>query len=334
VTPLRIGIIGTGNMGQEHARRLAGVPGAALVAVADVNVEQAKRVAEAAGARALADSHELIGSDAVEAVLIASPSDTHEEFTQACIAAGKPMFCEKPLAPTADACLRVLAAETAQPRRLVQVGFMRRYDDDFRALKQTLDSGQLGRALLLHCRHRNPDSLPGFTSDMMITDSVVHDIDMTRWLLGQEVTAASVFQPRSSSLAPEGLLDPQLVLLETAEGVVVDVESFVNCQYGYDIRYELVGETGTASLGETAGVHVRQRGRHHGRVPASYQERFGSAYQRELRAWVAGACSGELTGPSAWDGYATTAVAEACVQALHEGCRATVALADRPAFYA
>jgi len=332
---LRIGVIGAGNMGQEHVRRLAGVPGAELAAVADVNAEQAKRVAEAAGARALADSDELIGSDAVEAVLIASPGETHEAFTLACIAAGKPVLCEKPLASTADACLRVLAAEAVgpRPRRLVQVGFMRRYDDDFRALKQTLDSGQLGRALLLHCRHRNPDSLSGFTSDMMITDSVVHDIDTTRWLLGQEITAAQVFTPRRSSLAPAGLQDPQLVVLEAADGVLVDVESFVNCQYGYDIRYELVGETGTASLGEAGGVHLRQQSGHHGRIPDGYQERFGSAYERELRAWVAGVLRGELTGPSAWDGYAAAAVAEACVQARHGGRRTLVELAERPALY-
>jgi myo-inositol 2-dehydrogenase/D-chiro-inositol 1-dehydrogenase len=330
---LTIGVVGTGNMGQEHIRRLAGVPGAEVVAVSDVNAEQAKRVSETVGARAYSDGHDLIGSDAVQAVIIASPGDTHEEFTLACIAADKPVLCEKPLAPTVDACLRVLAAEAAGSRRLVQVGFMRRYDDGFQALKATLDGGQIGRALLLHCRHRNAVTPPGFTSDMMITDSVVHDIDVTRWLLGQEIVAATVFKPRPSSKAPEGLQDPQLVVLETAQGVLVDVESFVNCQFGYDIRYELVGETGTASLGEVAGVHVRQQGRHHGPIPADFRERFGGAYQSELQKWVAGVLDGEVTGPSAWDGYATTAVAEACVQALTEGRRAVVELADRPALY-
>ncbi len=331
---LTIGVVGTGNMGQEHIRRLAGVPGAEVVAVSDVNAEQAKQVAETVGARAYSDGHDLIGSDAVQAVIIASPGFTHEEFTLACIAADKPVLCEKPLAPTVDACLRVLGAEAAESRRLVQVGFMRRYDDGFRAMKETLDGGQIGRALLLHCRHRNAVAPPGFTSDMMITDSVVHDIDVTRWLLGQEIVAATVFKPRPSSKASEGLLDPQLVVLETAEGVLVDVESFVNCQYGYDIRYELVGEMGTASLGELPGVHVRQQGRHYGPIPADFRERFGGAYQSELQEWVTGVLRGEVTGPSAWDGYATTAVAEGCVQALTEGRRTVVELADRPALYA
>jgi myo-inositol 2-dehydrogenase / D-chiro-inositol 1-dehydrogenase len=331
---LDVGVVGTGMMGQDHVQRLAtSVPDAHVVAVSDVVVEQAKRVGERVGARVYADGHDLIADDGVQAVLVASPGPTHEELTLACIAAGKPVLCEKPLAPTTDACLRVLEAEAALPRRLVQVGFMRRYDDGFRALKERLDDGQVGRALLLHCRHRNASVPPGFTSDMMITDSVVHDIDMTRWLLGQEIVAASVFKARPSSLAPAGLQDPQMVLLETDQGVLVDVESFVSCQFGYDIRYELVGETGTISLGEEPGPLVRQQGRHHGPIPADWRERFGPSYQRELQEWVAGALEGRITGPSCWDGYATTAVAEAAVESLASGSRTAVALVDRPALY-
>ncbi|HKO85130.1 MAG TPA: Gfo/Idh/MocA family oxidoreductase, partial [Actinomycetota bacterium] len=297
-------------------------------------VEGARQVGEQVGARAYADGHELIGDDQVQAVLIASPGPTHEEFTLACLAADKPVLCEKPLAPTIDACLRVLEAEAAKPRRLVQVGFMRRYDDDFRALKATVDAGRVGRPLLLHCRHRNATVPPGFTTDMMITDSVVHDIDVTRWLLGQEIVATTVYKARRTSKAPEGLADPQMVVLETAEGVVVDVESFVTCQFGYDIRYELVGETGTLSLSEEAGVLVRQDGQYHGPIPADYRERFAGAYQGELQEWVDGVLAGQVTGPSAWDGYATQAVAEAAVESQTKGDRIPVELAERPALYA
>jgi myo-inositol 2-dehydrogenase/D-chiro-inositol 1-dehydrogenase len=321
-------------MGRFHVERLAtSVPGAQVVAVSDVFVEGARQVGEQVGARAYADGHELIGDDQVQAVLIASPGPTHEEFTLACLAADKPVLCEKPLAPTIDACLRVLEAEAAKPRRLVQVGFMRRYDDAFRALKATVDAGRVGRPLLLHCRHRNATVPPGFTTDMMITDSVVHDIDVTRWLLGQEIVAATVLKARPSSLAPEGLQDPQMVLLETAEGVLVDVESFVTCQYGYDIRYELVGESGTVSLGEQPGVQVRAEGGHHGPVPADFRERFAAAYQLELQTWVAGVLQGQVTGPSAWDGYATQAVAEAGVESQAKGGRVPVELVERPALY-
>jgi myo-inositol 2-dehydrogenase / D-chiro-inositol 1-dehydrogenase len=187
---------------------------------------------------------------------------------------------------------------------------------------------------MLHCRHRNPDVPPGFTTDMMITDSVVHDIDVTRWLLGQEIVATTVYKARRTSKAPEGLADPQMVMLETAEGVVVDVESFVTCQFGYDIRYELVGETGTLSLSEQAGVLVRQDGQYHGPIPADYRERFAGAYQHELQEWVDGVLAGQVIGPSAWDGYATQAVAEAAVESQTKGDRVQVELVERPALYA
>src|SRR5919107_1957909 len=332
---LRIGVVGTGQMGRYHVERLASsVLGAQVVAVSDVFVEGARQVAEQVGARAYADGHELIGDDQVDAVLIASPGPTHEEFTLACLAADKPVLCEKPLAPTVDACLRVLEAEAAKPRRLIQVGFMRRYDDGFRALKAATDAGRVGRPLLLHCRHRNAAVPPGFTSDMMITDSVVHDIDVTRWLLGQEIVATTVFKARPSSLAPEGLQDPQMVMLESADGVLVDVESFVTCQFGYDIRYELVGESGTVALGEPPGVRVRAEGGYHGPIPADFRERFAVAYQSELEEWVSGVLDGQVVGPSAWDGYATQAVAEAGVESQTKGGRVTVELAERPPLYA
>jgi myo-inositol 2-dehydrogenase/D-chiro-inositol 1-dehydrogenase len=169
---------------------------------------------------------------------------------------------------------------------------------------------------------------------MMITDSVVHDIDVTRWLLGQEIVAATVLKARPSSLAPAGLEDPQMVLLETVEGVLVDVESFVTCQYGYDIRYELVGESGTVALGEQPGVQLRAEGRHQGPIPADYRERFGAAYQSELQEWVSGVLDGQVVGPSAWDGYATQAVAEAAVESQIKGGRVAVDLVERPALYA
>jgi len=332
---LKIGVVGTGTMGRYHLQRLAtSVSNAQVVAVSDVDVEQAKRVADAAGgARVQPDGHDLIGDDDVDAVIVASPGFTHEEYTRACIAAGKPVLCEKPLALETDACLRVLEAEAALPERLVQVGFMRRYDDGYRAMKASLDAGQVGRPLLVHCAHRNPTPPPGFTSDMMLTDSVVHEIDVTRWLLGQEVTAATVLVPRRSSLAAETLQDPQLVLLETDGGVLVDVEIFVTCQYGYDIRCELVGESGTVALPDQVGVRVRREGRSFTQVPADFRSRFAAAYHAELQEWVDGVLLGEITGPSAWDGYATTAVAERCVEALETGRRVPVELAERPALY-
>jgi myo-inositol 2-dehydrogenase / D-chiro-inositol 1-dehydrogenase len=336
---LKIGVVGTGKMGRDHIERLAtGVANAQVVAVSDVDAEQAKRVAEAVGApRVHGDGHDLVADDEVRAVLVASPGPTHAEYVLACVAAGKPVLCEKPLAPTTDACLRVVEAEAAGSRRLVQVGFMRRYDDGYRAVKQALDAGAVGQPLLVHCVHRNPSVATlgaGFTSDMLLTDSVVHEVDVVRWLLGREIAAVSVLAPHPSPRALEGLQDPQFVLLEAEGGVLVDVEVFVNCQYGYDIRCEVVGESGTVSLPGPSGVGLRQEGRDATPVAADSRVRFAQAYHTELQEWVDGVLRGTVGGPSAWDGYATTAVTERGVEALEGGRRVVVDLAERPALYA
>src|SRR6266705_1314548 len=174
----RVGIIGTGVMGTDHARLLSTVvAGATLSAVFDVDraraaavagsVGSARRAATRTGAdrtsapRALDDPVELIRDEAVEAVLVASSDPTHEELVLACIKAGKPVLCEKPLAPTVEGCRRILDAEEAYGSRLVSVGFMRRYDPGYLELKAALDSGRIGAPLLLHCVHRNPTAPAG-----------------------------------------------------------------------------------------------------------------------------------------------------------------------------
>jgi myo-inositol 2-dehydrogenase / D-chiro-inositol 1-dehydrogenase len=335
---LEIGVVGTGMIGADHIRRLSTIiANARVVAVSDVDTEQAKRVAEDAGGdvRIFSDALDLIGDDQVQAILIASPGFTHADYVIAGIEAGKHVFCEKPLATTAQDCLRVLEAEQAGGKRLVQVGFMRRYDSGYAELKQLYQSGGIGPAVQVHCRHRNATVPDSYTSDMHSTDSVVHEIDVTRWLLGQEIVAASILLPRRSSRAAAHLQDPQFFVFETSEGVLIDVEMFVTCQYGYDIHCELVGETGTASLPGPAGVSLRADGRLAVAVPPDWRARFVAAYDTEIQQWVDGVRAGDISGPSAWDGYATTAVAEACVQSLGGGGRRMeVELIDKPAFYA
>src|SRR6476619_5799024 len=153
---LSVGVIGTGVMGSEHVRRLAGtVEGAVVSAVADADPARAAAAASAVGARAHVDAAELIRSDDVDAVVVASSDATHADFVLACLAEGKPVLCEKPLATTAEASLLVAEAEAASGRRLVQVGLMRRFDPAYATLKRELDEGRLGKPLLLHCAHRN-----------------------------------------------------------------------------------------------------------------------------------------------------------------------------------
>ena len=243
------------------------------------------------------------------------------------------MFCEKPLATTQEACSRILAAELDHGSRLVQVGYMRRYDPAYQALKEVVASGAIGAPLMAHSVHRNPDVPAHYTSDMAINDTTVHDIDTMRWLLADEVVATRVLVPRRNRGAGE-LRDPICVLLEMASGALVDVEVSVNIAYGYDIRGEIVGETGTASLAESTLVIVKREGSFNGRVPADWRERFVRAYDLELQDWLAAAARGTAAGPSAWDGYAATAVCDAALAALYSGERTTVTLRAKPALYA
>jgi myo-inositol 2-dehydrogenase/D-chiro-inositol 1-dehydrogenase len=332
---VKVGVIGVGMIGQDHIRRLTTVlSGGAVVAVSDVDGERARAVAGGLpGAKAHGTGQELIRDDGVDAVVVTSWGPTHEEYVLSSIAAGKPVFCEKPLATTQEACLRILDAEMAFGRRLVQVGYMRRYDPAYRALKETVASGAIGRPLLVHCAHRNPSVPPHYTSDMAINDTTVHDVDTVRWLLDDEVAAARVLVPRRNSRAGD-LRDPLFVLFEMAGGAIVDVEVSVNIAYGYDIRGEVSGETGTASLAESNPVVVKREGAFAGRVPADWRERFLRAFDLEFQEWLGAAAKGTATGPSAWDGYAATAVCDAALEALRTGERVEVRLRERPRFYA
>src|SRR3954470_14373722 len=179
---VNVGVIGVGMIGQDHIRRLTTVlPGARVVAVADADQARAREVAgRVDGARAHATGQELVRDEGVDAVVVASWGATHEEDVLTCMAAGKPVLCEKPLATTQEACLRILDAEVAHGRRLVQVGFMRRFDPAYRALKEIVDSGAIGTPLLFHSAHRNPSVPSHYTANMAINDTAVHDIDVAR----------------------------------------------------------------------------------------------------------------------------------------------------------
>ena len=331
---LNVGVIGTGNIGSDHIEKLSGrVAGARVSAVFDVDTERAAAVALAAGAKALSSALEVIESADTDAVVLASPGPLHPEQTLACFAAGKPVLCEKPLGTTSESCRTVLDAEVALGRRLVQVGFMRRYDAAYREVKAAVDGGVIGEALLAHAIHRNPTVPDSFTPDMSMTDSVVHEFDTFRWLLGQEIRAVTVLAAKRSPKAAEHMRDPQLVLMEMADGVLVEVESFVNCSYGYDVRCEVVGSEGTVTLENPTRSALTVSGARAQAVPEDWRARFRDAYHEELQEWVEALAAGTVSGPSAWDGYAATAVGEAAVRSLQTGGRVEVELGKQPELY-
>ncbi|KUL46876.1 inositol 2-dehydrogenase [Streptomyces sp. NRRL F-4489] len=332
---LGVAVIGTGRMGADHVRRLDEViSGARVAAVADLDPVRAGRLADRIeGATAYTDPVAAMDDPAVDAVLIASPGPAHEAALLAAFARDLPVLCEKPLTPDAASALRVLEAEQQLGHRRVQVGFMRRYDAGYRALKSLLDNGAYGRPLMLHHKHRNADTPPGFTDAMMINDSAVHEIDVTRWLLDDEITAVRVLRPAPTGNAPAGLGDPQLILFETAGGRVTDTELFVNCGFGYQVSCEAVCENGTARTGDDHGVFTNTAGHWGGTIPPGFVERFADAYDRQVQRWVDATRRGEVEGPSCWDGYAAAAVCEAGVRAQATGERVAVELIDRPELY-
>ncbi|NUU24015.1 MAG: Gfo/Idh/MocA family oxidoreductase [Streptomycetaceae bacterium] len=332
---LGVAVIGTGKMGADHVRRIQEVTsGARVTAVVDVDAERAKSVADRVdGCTAFTDPAAAMASADVDAVIVASPGPAHEAALLTAFEHDLPVLCEKPLTPDAASALRVVQAEQKLGHRRVQVGFMRRYDAEYMKLKSLLETGQLGRPLMLHNRHRNVASPPGWTSEMLINDSVTHEMDVTRWLLGHEITAVTVLTPTPSDNAPDGIRDPQFVVFETDGGAIVDVEIYVNCGFGYQVQAEVVCERGTARVGDGHALVTNAAGRWGGIIAQDYIERFADAYDREVQAWVDATRRGEVTGPSAWDGYAVAAVCEAGVRALEEGGRVPVDLVDRPALY-
>jgi myo-inositol 2-dehydrogenase/D-chiro-inositol 1-dehydrogenase len=162
----------------------------------------------------------------------------------------------------------------------------------------------------------------------MIRDSVVHEVDSVRFLLGEEITSVEVIKGAATGNAPHGVHDPMLVIFETESGAIVTVESFVRTGVAYEVRTEVVGERGSALIGLDQNLQVKSTdGRWGGAITPSFVERFGQSYDIELQRWVDAAKAGTIDGPSAWDGYAAVAVCEAGVQALRSGVKFHVHLA-------
>ena len=329
---LRVAVLGLGMMGSFHADLLSTVvKGARVSVVNDFIPEKAAEIAARVGARVVADPLKVINDSDVDAVLLATPGNTHFDQVAACLERGIPVLCEKPLTTDVATAYELVRQEAASGRSLIQVGFMRRFDAEYVALKELIDGGGLGKVLQLHCTHRNPAVGDHFTSEFMIRDSVVHEVDSVRYLLGEEITSVQVLAGVASSSAPAGTNDPMLVVFETASGTLVTDEIFVRTGVAYEVRTEAVGERGSVMIGLDQALQAKTPdGRWGGRITPSFVERFGTAYQSELQRWVSAARRGTIDGPGAWDGYAAVAVCEAGVQALRTGGKVDIELERRP----
>jgi myo-inositol 2-dehydrogenase/D-chiro-inositol 1-dehydrogenase len=200
-------------------------------------------------------------------------------------------------------------------------------------LKKVITDGEIGEPLMLHCAHRNPTVPENYNTEMAITNTLIHELDVLRWLTSDDYKSVQVVFPRVTAKAHSHLKDPQIVLFETQKGVRIDVEIFVNCAYGYDIQCEVVGEEGIARLPEPSSVQLRKQAKLSNTILVDWKDRFIEAYDVELQAFINDVKAGQLTGPSAWDGFAASVAADACIKAQKSGAIEPIEMPARPAFY-
>lgn len=331
---LKIGVVGVGAIGRTHIERIQNnLQGAVVTACADVNVEFGKSVAEKYGCKFYANGEEMIASDDVDAVIVTTIDPYHEQYVMAAIKAGKYVFCEKPLAPEAEACRRIVDAEIAGGKQLVQVGFMRRYDPGYRQLKEAIENRTYGEPLMLHCAHRNPAVDESYTTPMAVENSMVHEIDVLRWLLGEDYATAEVVFAKNTKRTHKNLMDPQIMILTTKSGVRIDVEAFVNTGHCYDIKCEVCCEDAILNLPEPANIQVCANAQRGHAIHSDWSTRFVDAYNIEVQEWINASKAGRVDGPTAWDGYVCQVTAAAASKARDSKTVVNIEMDDMPEFY-
>jgi myo-inositol 2-dehydrogenase / D-chiro-inositol 1-dehydrogenase len=332
-----VGVIGVGGMGGRHAANLhSRINGARVVAVMDADPERLKRVAaECGGTRAFEDGAELIRDESVEAVVVASPDPTHAGLILECIRNDKPVMCEKPLCATMAEAKQVVDTEVEHGRKLVQVGFMRRYDPEHVAVAREATSGEIGRPLMFKGVHRAPEVPESWDSEFVIRNALVHDLDSARWMLGQEIEEVFVLGVNNDPALGEDTWDLQSVQLGMSGGCIASVEVFVTARYGYEVNAELVCERGIVGTPLPHDAVVRSAFNRSQRVPEGFLGRFPDAYEIEVEQWIGALRSGEEPdGADAWDGYISLVACEECVESLRSGAPRHVEKPERPGLYA
>lgn len=331
---ISIGVIGAGGMGARHATNLSHrVTGARVAGVTDIDLTRAEELASRCGpdAKAFESESALIEDGGVDAVVVVSPDDTHAGLVMQCLRQGKPVLCEKPLATSATAAREIVDAEVDYGRKLVQVGFMRRYDPQHVDVAEAVASGAIGNPVLFKGAHRNLGAAPGATSESILFNSAVHDLDSARWFLGEEIEEVFV---RGADTAGAGeALDLQVIQLSMSGGRLADIEVYVNAGYGYEVDAEVVGDAGTVRIAP-ANAPILRSGRHAGHsVEEDWLERFPEAYVLEMQRWTEGLHAGDLIGPDAWDGYMALLAVEACVASVESGSTERLQAPETPGLY-
>jgi inositol 2-dehydrogenase len=326
---LNIGVIGLGRMGRLYARALAReVSGAELYAVAEPDALVRAAVAADFGVpHVLADVHDLLGLPDLDALVIATPTSTHSGLVVAAAGAGRPIFCEKPLALTlADTQAALDAVERAGVP--LQVGFMRRFDAAYQRAMALIAEGRIGRPTTFKSIGRDPfcprpEYADPAHSGGLIVDMAIHDFDLARWLVGSEVARVSAEGATlvCDELRAVGDIDNAVINLRFASGAIGNVEVSRNAFYGYDIRTEVLGSEGAVTIGahgHTPVLLLTRAGGQHDLMPYLL-ERFGDAYRAQLQHFVDCLRDGRAPSVGGADGLAALKIALAATQAQREG---------------
>lgn len=322
---MRIGLIGAGRIGAFHAGTLSALDSVTSLVVTDAFPEAARAVAKRYAAELAADAAALIASRP-DAVVIASSTPTHLELLRASVAAGIPVFCEKPVAenPAAAADLVGLVAQAGVP---VQIGFPRRFDPAFVAAKAALDDGSLGWLTTVRSTTMDPAPPPAAYiagSGGIFRDCAIHDFDAVRWVTGREVVEVyAVGDPRGDAMFPDAQdVSTASTLLTFDDGTVGVVSNTRYNGEGYDVRLELHGSAGSVAAGLDEGLPLRSAdasvGFPHGPAHTFFMDRFAEAFRVELGTFVDVAAGRAESPCTVRDGLEASWVAEAATRSLHE----------------
>jgi len=328
MTKLGVGVVGVGMMGKRHAENVCRlVPGARLVAVADADRERARQVAAELEVENAYDSVEaLVERNDIAAVVIASPAKHHAHAIQAAAAARKHILCEKPLATLLEEADAALAAVT-RAGVCFQIGHMRRYDPAYAAAKKRIEAGEIGAPFIFKAIGRDPEPPPPsyFEAGLEATiflDSSIHEFDLARWLMGDEVAEVHAFAAGLGAAEYAGLdpVDAGVVNLRFSRGGIGNVESFRHAGYGYDIRTEIVGSRGTIQVGylrQTQQVVLSAAGAAYD-VVDHWLVRFADAYLAEMRDFVETLRTGREPRVTGADGRQALAISLAAQRSCRE----------------
>ena len=348
---LKIGVIGVGDMGSQHAKILTDyIPQAKVVAIMDKSEERIKKISKFLDKpKIFKDAEELMNDDSVDAVLVASPDQTHADFAEYCIKKGKYLLLEKPLGLSLKDAGKVLKAEVNHGKRIVQVGLMRVFDNQHAAIKESIDKNTIGRPLLFRGIHKHLIQ-PGRSAANVITNSAVHDIHTARWLMNDDIVRVIADQiPFSSSdkYFKKGKLQAswatgsskknstRLVLLQFKfkNGGLGTIEVDIDDNYGYEVIVEVSGEKGTLRTPSLVGPILRKGNSASQSVEKDWLLRFDQAYKQELFAWVKATNNKRVVGASVWDAYMAMQVAETAIKSLSTCKAEKVPLPKKPKIY-